>query len=145
MKSWVKDSGHCIEILSKIIALKPGSLILSLDVVYLYLNMDKNKCISCVRIFLIERHHPSERPSVELLIELFDYVLKFNNFQFDWKNYLQVGSTALDTTVALSLVSVFMSEFEEKYIYTYDPDSDIFIKFLDNWLLGWRYGRDKSS
>ena len=143
IKSWIKDSGHCIDILNKIMSLKPGSLISSLDVVCLYPNMDQDECISCVRKFLIENRHPSEMPSTETLIELLTFVLKFNNFQFDGKDYLQVGGTAMGTKVAPSLATVYMADFEEKFIYTHDPPPDFFIRFLDDCLIGWSHGREK--
>ncbi len=89
IKSWIKDSGHCIHILQKIASLKPGSLISSIYVVCLYPNMDQEECISSVRKFLIENRDPNEKPSTEFLIDLLRFVLKFNNFQFDGKDYLQ--------------------------------------------------------
>ena len=71
------------------------------------------------------------------------FVLKFNNFQFDGKDYLQVGGTAMGTKVAPSLATVYMADFEEKHIYTYDPPPDFFIRFLDDCLIGWSHGREK--
>ena len=92
--------------------------------------MDQNKCISIVRKFLIDHRSPHEKPSVESLIELLEFVLKFNNFQFDGKDYLQVGGTAIDTKVAPSLASIYMEDVEEKFIYTHDPAPDFFYQVL---------------
>ena len=69
--------------------------------------------------------------------------MKFNNFQFDGKDYIQVGGTAIGTKVAPSLATVFMADFEEKFIYTHDPAPDFFVRFLDDCLIGWSHGRDK--
>ena len=88
-------------------SLQPGSLVSSLDVVCLYPNMDQDECISCVRKFLIENHSPLEQSFTKSLIELLTFVLKFNNFQFDGKDYLQMGDTAMGTKVAPSLATVY--------------------------------------
>ena len=124
-------------------AMPPGSLVSSIDVVFLYPSMDQNECISCVRKFLIEYGNPSDLPSIETLVKLLEFVLKFNNFQFDGKDYLQVGGTAMGTKVAPSLASIYMVDFEKKFIYTYDPPPYFFVRFLDGCLIGWRHGREK--
>ena len=139
----MRDSSHCIEILQKIQSLPPGSLISSLDVVCLYPSMDQNECIAIMRKVLIENRSPLEKPSVESLIELLGFVLKFNNFQFDGKDYLQVGGTVMGTKVAPSLASIYMEDFEERFIYTHDPAPDFFIRFLDDCPIGWSHGREK--
>ena len=54
------------------------------------------------------------------LVELLEAVLTLNNFQFNDENFLQVGGTAMGTKVAPSLANVFMADFEERYIYSYE-------------------------
>ncbi len=49
----------------------------------------------------------------------------------------------MGTKVAPSLANIFMSHFEEKYIYTHDPAPDFYIKFLDDILIGWSHGDEK--
>ena len=114
-----------------------------MDVLCLYPTMDQEECISCVRKFLIENCDPREMPSNGLLVDLLRFILKFNNFQFDSKDYIQVGGTTMGTKVAPSLATVFMSDIEETFIYTHDPTPDIFVRFLDTCLLGWSHGREK--
>ncbi len=45
--------------------------------------------------------------------------------------------------VAPSLANVFMSYFEEKYIYSHDPAPDFYIRFLDDILIGWSHGKER--
>ncbi len=97
IKSWVKDSGHCINILSKLPKLKLGGMLSSLDVVSLYTKMSQRDCIATARKFLIENRCDGENPSNESLIELFTFVLECNSFQFNDQNYLQIGGTAMGT------------------------------------------------
>ena len=49
----------------------------------------------------------------------------------------------MGTRVAPSLANVFMSEFEENYVYTYNPPPDFFIRYLDDCLIGWSHGREE--
>ena len=46
-------------------------------------------------------------------------VLSYNSFQFDGKNYLQIGGTAMGTRVAPSYANIFMNNFEERQVYTH--------------------------
>ena len=143
IKSWVRDSGHCIQLLRKIAQLPPGSILSALDVVCLYPNIDQEEAIECIHRFLMEHGDPTELPSTESLVDLLKFVLKLNNFQFNGENYIQIGGTAMGTKVAPSLANVFMSYFEEKYIYSHDPPPDFYIRFLDDILIGWSHGKEK--
>ena len=49
----------------------------------------------------------------------------------------------MSTKVAPSLASVFIADFEERYIYTHDEAPDFFVRFLDDCLIGWSHGREK--
>ena len=72
-----------------------------MDAVCLYPSMDQEECISSGRKFRIDNRDPREMPSNESSIDLFRFVLKFNNFQFNGKDYLQIGGTAMGTMVKI--------------------------------------------
>jgi hypothetical protein len=42
------------------------------------------------------------------LIQLFEHVLKFNNFMFNCEHYLQISSTAMETKMAPSDANILI-------------------------------------
>ena len=94
--------------------------IVALDECSLYTNIVIIEAIRCVLRFLIKYRIISQLLTNESLVELLKIVLTCNNFQFNDENFLQVGGTAMGTKVAPSLANVFMSDFEDKIIYTYE-------------------------
>ena len=71
-------------------------------------------------------------PKNESLLQLLDFVMNMNNFQFNGTDYLQVGGMAVGTRVAPSLANFVIGEFEEIFVYTYHTQSLIWIRFLDD-------------
>ncbi len=89
----------------------------------------------------LEKHRPVRTaPFNTSLIELLDHVLILNNFQFNGENYLQIGGTAMGTKVAPSLANIFMSDFEEKYIYTYPLQPLFWARYIDDIICIWQHG-----
>ncbi len=74
-------------------------------------------------------------PSNASIVGLLNIVLNCNNFQFNDENFLQIGGTAMGTKVAPSLANVFMADFEEKCIYTYEKQPIFYRRFLDDLVL----------
>ena len=66
------------------------------------------------------------------ICDLLEQVLKFNNFQFNSKGYLQVGGTAMGTKVAPSLATISMADFEEKHVYSKEKGPLQWLQFLAN-------------
>ncbi len=87
----MKDSGHFIRILRDIQGLPPGTFLVVIDVTSLYINIPHKEAVECIRRFLIRHRSDHDMPTNESLIDLLELVLTLNNFQFNGKNYLQVG------------------------------------------------------
>ena len=81
-----------------------------------------------------------ERHSICKLLEL---VLKTNNFEFDNKEFLQVGGTAMGTKLAPSFANLFMGYFEEEYVAPYSKQPFLWKRFIDDILIIWTYGQDE--
>ena len=73
-------------------------------------------------------------------MELLTLVLTLNNFQFKGEDYLQVGGTAMGTRVAPSYANVFMSQFEEKHVYTYRLKPLARYRYIDDVFCIWQHG-----
>ena len=84
---------------------------------------------------------PLGEPSNTSILHLLKMVLELNNFQFNGKHYLQVGGTAMGTRVAPTLANIFMADFERKYVYTYNLQPLVWVRFIDDIFLIWTHGR----
>lgn len=69
-------------------------------------------------------------------------VLGMNNFEFNGNHYLQVGGTAMGTRVAPTLANLFMARFERLHVYTYTPQPDLWLRFIDDIFVIWNHGRE---
>ena len=110
IKSYIKDTSDFLLMLEHVGPLPCGTLLSAADVVSLYTNIPNLEAIAAVLEFLLANRQKSWNPKNESLIELLHLVLELNIFQFDGKNYIQVGGTAMGTRVALSLVNIFMAK-----------------------------------
>ena len=114
-----------------------------MDVCSLYTNIVIIEAIKCVLRFLMKYRKTSQLPRNVSLVDLLKIVLTCNNFQFNDENFLQVGGTAMGTKVAPSLANVFMADFEERYIYTYEKQPIFYKRFLDDLVMIWTHGREE--
>ena len=139
LKSYVRDSGHLLWILSNITL--PSNIILcTLDVSSLYTNIPTGEGIEAVRHALFKSGNPLENPTNHSVCELLKLVLTGNNFQFDNKHFLQIGGTAMGTKLAPSFANIFMGWFEEKYVYSYKTQPLIWKRYIDDMFIIWQHG-----
>ena len=69
-----------------------------------------------------------------------------NNFIFNSKFYLQIKDCAMGTISAPSYANIFMSEFEEKYIYPLIKNkSIIYLRYIDETFMVWIKSESKLS
>ena len=142
IRSYIKDTTHFLQLLAKISGLPENTIIATLDVTALYTNIPNDEAIESVKHHL-EKHRPgATKPKNESLVELLRMVLTMNNFQFNGKNYLQVGGTAMGTRVAPSLANIFMADFEEKYVYPYHIQPLIWLRYIDDIFCVWTDGEE---
>ena len=65
-------------------------------------------------------------------------ILTLNNFIFNSKFYLQIKGCAIGTICAPTYASIFMSEFEERYIYPLIKNkSSSYLRFIDDVFMAW--------
>ena len=113
------------------------------DVVSLYTNIITAEGVESVRRFLKKHRIISSMPTNEMLCDLLELTLKLNNFEFDERHFLQVGGTAMGTRVAPSLANIFMSDFEDKHIYTYEHQPVMFKRYIDDCIFLWTHGEEE--
>ena len=80
-------------------------------------------------------------PSNQNICQLLNMVLTMNNFHFDGDDYLQTAGTAMGTRVAPTYANIFMSDFEERLVYTYPKQPKLWVRFIDDIFFIWEHGQ----
>ena len=108
--SYLKDTTHFIRNLSYIGTLAPGSILISMDVNSLYINIPHADGVAACRAFLNKHNIQSDiATNIPILI---DFILKHNTFTFNDKYYLQINGTAMGTKMAPAYAIIFMESVE---------------------------------
>ena len=128
-KSYIRDMG---DFLSKVqgVELNSNDWMFSMDVTSLYINLPHYDGIECFKKVLTE--HVNSTPKNSSLIKLLEFVLKSNNFVFNWDNYLQINGTAMGTRVSPTYANLFMNSLEQTYIYPHAKCPRIWFRFIDD-------------
>ena len=85
---------------------------------------------------------PNTKPYNSYIIELLELVLTNNHFEFNGTYYHQLSGTAMGTKLAPSYANLFMSSFEDKYVYTYPQQPTLWKRFIDDIFLIWPHGKE---
>ena len=123
--------------------LRGDELLLTLDVSSLYTNIPNDEGTMATLRALRRTRPDGIQPSNLSLVEMLAQVLSYNNFQFEGKNYLQVGGTAMGTRVAPSYANIFMNDFEERHVYNYRLQPVTWYRYIDDIFCLWQHGEDE--
>ena len=129
-KSYLEDTPDFINKINSV-SLSDEDWFVSLDVVSLYTNIPHDKGMHSVFELIKSKRH-NELPTNRSIMKLLECVLKFNNFTFNEKHYLQIQGTAMGTRVAPTYANIYMNSFEEKYVYTYKSPPRYWFRFIDD-------------
>ena len=127
-RSYIEDTPDFISKITGIL-LDGNDWLVSLDVVSLYTNIPHDDGIKSVAKFIHQHRKGVQTPTNQILLGFLELVLKckFNN-----RHYLQVQGTAMGTRVAPTYANIFMSEFEEQFVYTYSHPPEHWFRFIDD-------------
>ena len=132
LKSYVKDSDF-IRKINGMEKIPDSSIFLTMDVQSLYTNIPNKEGIEAVETTLKRKNIGTRIISTFLRL-----VLTLNNFVFNSQNYLQIKGCAMSTKCAPSYANIFMSMFEERYIYPLiEKISKFYARFIDDIFLIW--------
>ena len=140
-QSFLRDSTHLVNILNEF-TLQPGMLLCTLGITSLYTNIPHDEGIQSIKEILAISRTPNNLPHNSYIIELLEVVLTNDHFEFNGTYYHQVSGTAMGTLLEPSYTSLFMTKFEEKYVYTYPLQPKLWKRFIDDIFLIWPHGKD---
>ena len=85
---------------------------------------------------------PDTLPHNSYITELLELVLTNNHFECNGEFYHQLSGMAMGTKLAPSYANLFMTKFEDKYVYTYPLQPQLWKRFIDDIFLIWPHGRN---
>ena len=107
-----------------------------MDVKSLYTSIPNNEGIALVKK-KYDRYLKKNIPT-KIITTFLALILTLSNFIFNSKFYLQIKGCAMRTICAPSYANIFMSEFEEKYIYPLiNNKSVIYLRYIDDIFMVW--------
>ena len=146
MKSYVKDTGHFLYLLEKIGPLPDNIIIGTLDVTSLYTNVPLNGAKEAVQKILSDERNPDSNPSNQSLIKLLEMIFSMNNFTFSdsetLHHYIQINGVSMGSKSAPSVACLYMGEFERKYVYPYQYQPLIWLRYVDDIFYVWQHGEN---
>ena len=107
-----------------------------MDVKSLYTSIANNEGIASVKKKY--DHYPKKTIPINIITTFLALILALNNFILNLKFYLQIKGCAMGTICAPSYANIFMSEFEEIYIYPLIKNkSVIYLRYIEDNFMVW--------
>ena len=111
-----------------------------MDVVGLYSNIPHGEGLASLPRFLETRHN--KQISSDTLTELAEVFLKKNIFEFDEKTFKQKRTIVIGTKLASPYAFLFMADFEEKMLESFEKKPMIWWRYIDDILFIWEHGEE---
>ena len=142
IRSYLKDTTDFIKKLESLPKLEQNSLLCTLDMSSLYTNIPNLEGKRAVARSLIKhrQHNGGPEPSNTSICRMLDMVLTMNVFRFNGEVFLQRSGTAMGTRVAPTYANIFMSDFEDRFVYTYHKQPRLWLRFIDDIFFIWEHG-----
>ena len=138
--SYIRDTTDFIRRIESL-RVPEDCILVTFDVTSLYTNIPNEEGIQAVKEFL--KDHKPPYASANTVILLLTEVLTKNTFEFNGKNYLQVGGTAMGTKLAPSYANIFMGMLEQKTIQSYHKEPFLWVRFIDDIFVIWTHGEQE--
>ena len=113
-KSYVKGTNHFWEKLKELGKVSPNAILVTADVVGLYPSIPHDSGLKALYEKLEERNDKSV-PTADL-VNMADFVLKSNYFEFDSCIKQQISGTTIGTKFALPYACIFMDKVESAFL-----------------------------
>ena len=143
LPSYIKDTNDfLLTVLHPDLKIPPDSILVTMDVQSLYTNIPQDEGIE-ICLSALEQYYEHNLPlPTGYLRQTFNFILKYNYFQFDYKYYLQIHGKAMGTTFAPNCSGVFLGFFEQNGLKN-SPNNlkpIIWKRFIDDIFMIWTHG-----
>ena len=114
LRSYVKDTNHFLEKLKELGKVQSNAILVTADVVGLYPSIPHDTGLKALHEKLEERN--DESVSTADLVNMADFLLKNNYFEFDSCIKQQISGTAIGTKSAPTYACIFMDKVESAFL-----------------------------
>lgn len=134
--SYIKNT---YDFLDKVLGkdLHENSLLITLDIESMYTNINHDEGIQAIKNAFSEVQNDDKFIAIMKLLEI---SLKFNDFEFDNKTFLQVSGTAMGHKYAPHYADIYMAEFEKQALAKCNHQPECYYRYLDDIFLIWSHG-----
>ena len=138
IKSYLRDSGHLIDILENT-QFPKDCILATVDVKAMYTNIPHKEGIKSVLNRVYTNNPDSEDMQIpqSTMSDLLTIVLANNYFQFADSMYHQVQGTAMGTKMAPAYANLFMAELEERLLQHWPEKPTLWKRYIDDIILIW--------
>ena len=142
LKPIVKEIPHILsnssELIRDLLTIKcsSSSILATLDVNSLYPNIPIEESISIILNIIKEYNNPTY-PPICILNKLLSFVLHYNCFNFGDLFFLQIHGIAMGTKLAPNYANLFMSDFENKHVFTQSHQPTYYRRYIDDIFFIW--------
>ena len=140
LKSHIKDTTDFIHKIESIL-IPDECLLVTFDVTSLYTNIPNEEGIRAVAKSMRKNKPPYCHPRAVIL--LLREVLTKNNFEFNGRDYLQIGGTAMGTKLAPSYANIFMGDLETRLTSGHHKEPFLWLRFIDDIFVLWTHGANE--
>ena len=117
------------------------TILVTADVVGLYPSIPHKAGLRALKEVLDRREE--KKISTEDLVEMAEFVIKNNYFEFNGHVKYQISGTAIGTKFAPAYACIFMDEIETKFLETQEFQLLVWFRYIDDVFFIWTHGPDK--
>ena len=139
-KSYVKDTNHFLEKLKELAKLLPNDILVTADVISLYPSIPHDADLKVLHEKLEERNDKSV-PTPDL-VNMADFVLKNNYFEFDSCIKQQISGTAIETKFA-PYPCIFMDKVEGAFLESENTKPWVWMRYINDIFFIWTESEDE--
>ena len=140
-KSYIKDASHFLEKLKNLGNIPSNALVVTADVVGLYPSIPHNAGLQALYEKLEEK--ADKKIPLTDLVEMAEFILKNNFFEFETKIIQQISGTAIGTKFAPPYTCLIMDRIENEFLYSEIVKPWLWLRHIDDIFFIWTEGEDK--
>ena len=140
-KSYVKDTNHFLEKCKQLGKVPRNAILVTVDVLGLYPSIPHGLGLKALHEKLEERNYKSV-PTAGL-VNMADFVLKNNYFEFDSCIKQQISGTAIGTKFAPPYACIFMDKVESAFLESENTKPWVRMRYIDDIFFIWTESEDK--
>ena len=139
-KSYIRDSSDFISKIKDLNNIPQGAVLVTADVVGLYLSIPHDLGLKSLREVLKKRK--LKPVSTDDLVRMAEFVLQNNYFEFSGEIKLQISGTAIGTKFAPPYACIFMDQVETQFLKTQQCKPLVWLRYIDDIFFIWTHGKE---